>query len=68
MSLIDLRKHNNLTQQDIANILNCSQQKVSAIENNRLLLTTKDIKSLIDFFNLDANTVKLLIESQIEKD
>ena len=69
MTLKELRLDLWLTQDELAIILNCSQDKISTIEKGIVNLQINDVATLIKAFNLtDIQLRKLILESAKEKD
>ena len=55
--LYDLRNDNDLTQEDIANILNTSKQAYGRYENGKRKLSIEDLKILCEFYNVSADYI-----------
>ena len=52
-----IRKKNNLTQKDLANLLNTSQSTISAYENGKTLVLTAFVYSLAIQFNIPSDII-----------
>ena len=63
--LKDIRKSNNLNQEDMADILCTTQGNYSQFETNHRKPSIDQIKILIEHFNLDANWLLSSNEDQI---
>ena len=61
-----LRKKNNLTQSDLAKILNTSQSTISAYENGKSLVLTVFIYSLAHEFNLSIDKLCGLEKTKVK--
>jgi len=69
MTLKELRLDLGLTQDELAIILNCIQDKISTIEKGIVNLQINDAATLIKAFNLTYIQLrKLILESAKEKD
>ena len=55
MKLKELRKQNNLSQAEIAKILNTSQQNYNRYENGKIEPDLKTLYKLADFFNVSLD-------------
>lgn len=55
--LISLRVDNDLTQTDVAKILNKSQQGYNHIEKRRAKLSIEDLVKLCKFYNITPNEI-----------
>ena len=53
--LINLRIDNDLSQKQVAKIINKSQQGYDHIEKRRAKLTIEDFKTLCEFYNVSAD-------------
>lgn len=68
MNFKQLRENLNLTQDEMAEILGCGQQKISHIETGRRSLQIEDLAKLIKAFNLTADYYEeLILESDNKK-
>ena len=67
MNLKDLREDLGLTQQEIANTLNCTQRKVSHIENNTRKLNINDLAKLTEAYNISSDVLKELILNELKE-
>ena len=52
--LVDARKKANLTQKDVANIINCSQSYISKIENYQVRIDPIQLKNFAEIYHVDA--------------
>ena len=66
MNLKDVRKRFDLTQKDLAKILQVSQSKVSDLENGILELKVSELGKLIDALNLTWDYYEDLIKTQTD--
>ena len=66
MNLKDVRKRFDLTQKDLAKILQVSQSKVSDLENGILELKVSELGKLIDALNLTWDYYEDLIRTQTD--
>ena len=69
MNLKDFRDDYKLSQNDLAEVLNCTQAKISHLELGRRKLNINDLAKLIKAFNLTADYYhKLILDSIKEKE
>lgn len=66
VELKTLRKSRKMTQAELAEILDVSQQAVGMWENNKAMPGVKMVKKIADVFNVKADS--LIAENQIEED
>ena len=66
MNFKELRENLNLSQEDMAKVLNCGQQKISHIETGRRKLQIEDLAKLIKAFDLTSNYYEDLIIGSVE--
>lgn len=55
--LKELRKDRNITQEDLAEILDISRSKVSSWENNKRDMTIKDAVNLADYYEISLDNL-----------
>ena len=68
MNFKQIRESLNLTQEEMAEILGCGQQKISHIETGKRSLQIEDLAKLIKAFNLTADYYEeLILESDNKK-
>lgn len=57
MKLRELREDNDLTQKEIAKILNCKQNTYQQYESNKRQIPTEALKKLCLFYNISADYI-----------
>lgn len=55
LKLRELRKNNNLTQEQVGKILNMTQSTYQTYENNRAIPTLENLIKLADFYNVSLD-------------
>ena len=66
MNFKEFRENLKLTQEDVARILGCRQQKVSHIETGKRKLQIEDLAKLIKAFNLTSEYYENLIMGSLQ--
>lgn len=66
LKLKEIRKKNNMTQQEIAKLLNISRQSLSQIENERYVINVNMLSKIADILN--CTTDELLGRDENNKD
>jgi transcriptional regulator with XRE-family HTH domain len=67
MNLKELRADLGLTQNDLAKTLNCSQKKISTIENKTRKLQIEDLAKLIKAYNITTDQIKSIILEELKE-